>query len=465
MSRRQGVPTLIAILLIAIAIPACAVWWFQRSRDPSAGPAANAPCLGTLGVEVSPIAASLRVQLGMPASLTGGRVAEVLPGSPAADAGLRMGDILVRIDEHDLANACEAVRATRGLPCDRDVHVVVWRVGGTKGLAVRAVDEPSLLDAACATGSPAACYRLAWARATVRGGAGETADASDVERACVAGSAEACAARGIALTSAGHPSGIPMLVSACQADHGAGCAQLGYLYATGTLVERNDTIAIRHYERSCEAGDASGCYNVALMYREARGVRADLRRAIETYERACRDGSAPACTDLGYVYERGEGVERDLERAFTLYRLGCDGSACSPSNRLACVNIGRAYRDGLGVPVSAASAAAFFEDACTRPTDPGDVDPAPHQARACSLLGALYLAGTGVAPDASDGLRFSVRGCEAGDAFGCFNAGVVHHTGQGVPVDRAKAREFYSLACDKGDAEACEAARTVGPGQ
>jgi hypothetical protein len=125
--------------------------------------------------------------------------------------------------------------------------------------------------------------------------------------------------------------------------------------------------------------------------------------------------------------------------------------------------LGRFYRDGVGGASDTSRAAAFFEDACTRPLDENDVDPAPHQARACSLLGTLYLTGKGVERDDARGLRHSVLGCEKGDEYGCFNDGVVHQNGQGVAVDFAKAREFYSQACGQGDAEACHAARQVGP--
>ena len=464
MIRRSGVVTLVVVAGTAVSISTCvvrrAVWPPNRAEQATS----NATCRATLGIEVTAIPATVREQMSVPPHLVGAFVTELLPGSPAARQGLRLGDVVLQVDGKGVTGACELTQLTYGLQCGRHVHVVTWRGGQTEGLSIRPAEEQGLLTSACGQGAASACYRLAWLREAGAGVPVDTAQAvREYERACAAASADACAARGIGLTREGDASGIAWLERACTLGHGPGCAQLGYLHATATLVERNDSVAIRHYERACEAGDPNGCYNVALMYRDARGVRADMGKVLQSYEIACRGGSAPACTDLGYLYENGNGVEKDAERAFGLYRLGCDGSPCSPPNLLACVNLGRFHRDGLGGAADPSRAAAFFEDACTRSLDEGDVDPAPHQARACSLLGALYLTGKGVQRDDTKGLRYSVLGCGKGDGYGCFNAGVVHQNGQGVEIDLPKAREFYSRACGQGDAGACDAAKQVGP--
>jgi TPR repeat protein len=120
-----------------------------------------------------------------------------------------------------------------------------------------------------------------------------------------------------------------------------------------------------------------------------------------------------------------------------------------------CVNVGRAYRDGLGVPRDEERAATLFREACDRSPDADDVGAAENRSRACSLLGALYLAGDGVKKDDESGRALSELGCERGDAFGCFNAAAVYASGEGVDADPARAAEFLDRACELGDAEGC----------
>ena len=138
----------------------------------------------------------------------------------------------------------------------------------------------------------------------------------------------------------------------------------------------------------------------------------------------------------------------DKLKAVALYQHGCDGSSCQRSNLTGCVNVGRAYRDGIGVAKDEAHAASIFREACDRRLDPDDIDAAENGARACSLLGALYVAGDGIPKDVAKGQELSELGCERGDSFGCFNAAA-------GATDPAETAHYLDLACKAGDAEGC----------
>ena len=220
-------------------------------------------------------------------------------------------------------------------------------------------------------------------------------------------------------------------------DSGAACAHQAFLYATGKVVVKNVKTAAALYKKSCELGDPQGCYNAGLMADEGRGVKEDVARAAADYAEGCDLGSANACTNLGFLYERGKGVRQDKARAVELYQRGCDGTSCSASNLGGCVNVGRAYRDGIGVEKNEEKAAQIFRAACDREKNEDDVHAAENGARACSLLGGLYIAGEGIPKDPEHGRDFSIQGCDRGDAFGCFNAAVTYSYGAGS--DPAKA--------------------------
>lgn len=410
-------------------------------------------------MEARPITRLLRKKLKLPEGLQGAAVAQVFPDGPAAVADIRPGDIVEEIGAARIGNDCDFVDAAYNRSCD-PVRVVLWRGGATVEVSLVPFEQEAFFRDLCLSGVPAACFREArtlWNRnrETDRDRA-----LGLYHNACVAGFAEACAEEGLRLfkdRADRAQEAVVALQRSCDLGSGAGCTHLAFLYATGSgaLVQKDDRRATPLYVRGCELGDALGCYNAGLMSDEGRGTPRDISRAAARYEEACEMGSATACTNLGFLYENGRGVKKDPARAVALYQRGCDGTSCQRSNQNGCVNVGRAYRDGIGVEKNAARAAAVFQEACNQKPDPEDVNPEENRSRACSLLGALYLAGDGVVTDLAKGRELSELGCERGDSFGCFNAAAVYRQGSGVERDAAKAAVFLDRACQAGDGEGC----------
>lgn len=362
-------------------------------------------------------------------------VAEVLPRSPADLAGIRRGDLLVSIGGKPVRYDCEVPQLVFSRTCE-PVTVVVKRGGETIAKELTPADQTSLYTEACAAGELTACYRTAWLNSEVQ------------EDACERGSAQACADYGHRLMEVGDEKAVAILERACERGSGAGCTTLAYLYATGTLVPKNDIRALDYYTRGCSYGSADGCYNVGVMYNFGRGTSASTSRAASAYEKACAAGVAMACTDAGWLYERGLGTMKDPVRAADMYRRGCEGTPCSPSNLRGCVNLGNAYRDGLGVEQNPTRAAEIYREACGRKI--GE-DEAEVQLRACVLLGAFEMNGLGVPKNTESGLARSMDGCTRGDALGCFNVAALHASREQF----SRAAPFYDKSCEAGDAQAC----------
>lgn len=414
---------------------------------------------GTLGFEAGPISRQLRKRLALPEGARGAVVLEVLPGGPAAAAGITRNDIVEEIGPTHIGNDCDFDEAAFNRSCD-PVRVVLRRAGAPVETKLGPVEQEPFFGRLCHDGIATACFRQArilWNR-----NRGNDRDrALDLyQNACVSGSAEGCAEEGLRFfkdKTDRAQQAVVALQRSCDLGSGTGCTHLAFLYATGkgSLVKKDDRRATPLYVKGCDLGDALGCYNAGLMSDEGRGVARDISRAAARYDEACEMGSSTGCTNLGFLYENGRGVKQDRARAAALYQRGCDGTSCQRSNLNGCVNIGRAYRDGMGVAKDAARAASVFEEACNRKPDPEDVNPAENSSRACSLLGALYLAGDGRAADLAKGRELSELGCERGDSFGCFNAAAVFAAGTGVEKDAAKAAAFLDKACQGGDAEGC----------
>ncbi|HET9794734.1 MAG TPA: PDZ domain-containing protein [Thermoanaerobaculia bacterium] len=435
--RRIRVPMILGGAILAVAC---------TSSGPSAAPpAAPAARRGTLGIEAVSISRAKRRSLSLPENVRGALVVEVVAGGPGALAGIRPGDVVERIGGTPIGNVCDFDAAADERPIET-VSLVVRRAGKSIEASVVPVGGKSFFEEACRLGSPGGCYRAAR-----EAEAGERRLAL-LESACRLGSAAACADAGIALARSGNrpQDAVATLERACALGSGAGCAHEAFLHATGTVVSRDDRRATELYVRGCDLGDAKSCYNAGVMSDDGRGTPKNPKTAAARYEEACEGGSPAACTNLGFLYENGRGVARDKTRAVAFYQRGCDGTRCQPPNRTGCVNVGRAYRDGIGVAKDPPRAEAIFREACDRPVDSGDVGAEANRWRACSLLGAMYL-GT----DDAKGRELSERGCEGGDAFGCFNAAAIYAAGSGVEANPATAASFLERACRAGDGEGC----------
>jgi len=420
-------------------------------------PATSVPavrCRGTLGLEVGPLSREVRKKLGLLADSKGAVVTSVYPGGPAANAGIRENDILERIGGTAIVFDCDADRAAYNRACE-PATAMIRRGGIEMEVTLVPVDQLPFFEKACDGGNLDACFRKAWLPWDRKHEDPRTLEL--FESACKAGSGEACAYEGLQLSENPERAGdsVPVLQRACELQSAGGCATLGFLYATGKAVAKDDKRAAALYRKSCELGDAQGCYNAGLMSDDGRGVKEDAARAAADYDEACELGSATACTNLGFLYERGRGVRQDRAQAFALYERGCAGTSCLGSNLGGCVNAGRAYRDGIGVAVNEEKAALIFREACDRKQNEDDIHAAENGARACSLLGGLYIAGDGIPKDLEQGRDFSVLGCDRGDSFGCFNAAVCFSSG--ADADPAKAASYFERACKLGDGESCHA--------
>ena len=454
---------LAAALVLGAGVFAAGCGTSQPSAPATASrPAAVSPgrCeAGTLGLEARPITPQLRKKLAIPEGVRGAVVSQVFPDGPAAAADIRPDDIVEEIGSARIGNHCDFVEAAYNRSCD-PVRVVVRRAGTTvEARLVPLIQEP-FFKQLCLNGIAAACFRQGWTL-WGRNRASDRDQALDLyHNACASGSDEACAEEGLRLfkdKADRTQEAVVALQRSCDLGSGAGCTHLALLYATGSasLIGKDDRRAASLYVKGCDRGDALGCYNAGLMSDDGRGVPRDHSRAAARYAEGCEMGSSVACTNLGFLYENGRGVGKDRARAAALYQRGCDGTSCQRSNLNGCVNIGRAYRDGIGVGKNPTRAALVFLEACNRKLDPEDVNPEENRSRACSLLGALYLAGDGVEKDLNRGRELSERGCERGDAFGCFNAASIYANGSGVAKDSAKAASFLDKACRAGDAEGC----------
>ena len=81
------------------------------------------------GLSVQPLTPDLARQAGVPASTEGLLVMQVSPGSAAANAGIRTGDVITRVGGTDVSTVAELRSTLEGASADRPVLLLVNREG------------------------------------------------------------------------------------------------------------------------------------------------------------------------------------------------------------------------------------------------------------------------------------------------------------------------------------------------
>ena len=107
--------------------------------------------------------------------------------------------------------------------------------------------------------------------------------------------------------------------------HTRALVDLGFLYANGHGVERDEAKAVALYRRAADLGLALAQFNLGYMYVHGQGVERDPDRGLAWYRRAGAQGFVAAQFNLGVRYYTGEGVARDLGEAYFWFALADRG--------------------------------------------------------------------------------------------------------------------------------------------
>jgi serine protease Do len=84
---------------------------------------------GKLGLAVADLTPDMRQQIQAPDGLHGVVVQSVRPASPAEDAGLQPGDVILEVDRKPAASASAFVGEVHASPAGKDLLLLVWSKG------------------------------------------------------------------------------------------------------------------------------------------------------------------------------------------------------------------------------------------------------------------------------------------------------------------------------------------------
>lgn len=204
--------------------------------------------------------------------------------------------------------------------------------------------------------------------------------------------------------------------AAAQGD-AAAQSNLGYMYATGTGVDADDTTAAGWYRNAAQSGLPRAQAALALFYEKGRGVEADQTEALRWYQTAAQSGLPAAQIRLGQLQAAGQTDIADAQQAAQWVAM-----AAGAGDKAALQWLETAARNNQ--PIAQGRLAHLLDDSGAVPTDPG---------RALELYRSA---------------------ADAGDPFSQLQLGLRYAAGAGVEQDYVEAHKWVNLSAADGNAEA-----------
>src|SRR3984957_19177333 len=103
---------------------------FHKEAEVASDNDSATPQKAKLGLAVAELTPDVRQQLHIPSQVQGVAIQSVRPGSPADDASLAPGDVIVEVDRHPVTSAEQFVNAAHANPDGKDLLLLVWSRGG-----------------------------------------------------------------------------------------------------------------------------------------------------------------------------------------------------------------------------------------------------------------------------------------------------------------------------------------------
>ena len=121
---------------------------------------------------------------------------------------------------------------------------------------------------------------------------------------------------------------------------------LGWIYFTGVVSERDSKKAFKMFLKMAIAGSSQSMFRVSLMYRVGDGIDQDYDKAFYWMSKAAEQGNLYALDSLGKMYFEGIGVEKNFNKAIECYEkaIKLGGSEAEETLKESLRNIKQGYK-------------------------------------------------------------------------------------------------------------------------
>jgi serine protease Do len=114
---------------------------FQKNSEVASNDSGDSTQRGKLGLAVGDLTSEAKQQINAPDDLKGAVIESVRPGSPAEDAGLQPGDVILEVDRKPTASANQFVSQVHSNQGNKDILILVWSHGNASYRTIHSESE------------------------------------------------------------------------------------------------------------------------------------------------------------------------------------------------------------------------------------------------------------------------------------------------------------------------------------
>ena len=240
-----------------------------------------------------------------------------------------------------------------------------------------------------------------------------------------------------------------LLLSESQRGNVLAVYDLGKLYSTDKLGERNEETSIAKYTRALQGflqiePNSKKIkpyiqYRIGKMFCYGLGTEQDYEKAFEWFERSAKQKNKFAQFSLANLYYYGSGVEKDLSQAFLWYQR-----SSSQGQPYAAYSIAQMYRYGEYVTKDNDTAQRYYQQALSGFLKIENDDMANDDL--FYKLGQMFKLGLGTNSDVTKAIEYFRRSAEMNNKNGLFEYGKALLIGEHIPQNTDSAVKLLEKA-------------------
>lgn len=240
-----------------------------------------------------------------------------------------------------------------------------------------------------------------------------------------------------------------LLLSESQRGNVLAVYDLGKLYSTDKLGEKNEEMSIAKYTRALQGFlqiepnskklKPYVQYRIGKMFCYGLGTEQDYEKAFEWFERSAKQKNKFAQFSLANLYYYGSGVEKDLSQAFLWYQR-----SSSQGQPYAAYSIAQMYRYGEYVTKDNDTAQRYYKQALSGFLKIENDDMANDDL--FYKLGQMFKLGLGTDSDVTKAIEYFRRSAEMNNKNGLFEYGKALLIGEHIPQDTDSALKILEKA-------------------
>ena len=240
-----------------------------------------------------------------------------------------------------------------------------------------------------------------------------------------------------------------LLLSESQRGNVLAVYDLGKLYSTDKLGERNEETSIAKYTQALQGFlqiepnskklKPYVQYRIGKMFCYGLGTEQDYEKAFEWFERSAKQKNKFAQFSLANLYYYGSGVEKDLSQAFLWYQR-----SSSQGQPYAAYSIAQMYRYGEYVTKDNDTAQRYYKQALSGFLKIESDDMANDDF--FYKLGQMFKLGLGTNSDVTKAIEYFKRSAEMNNKNGFFEYGKALLIGEHIPQDTDSAVKLLEKA-------------------